>query len=81
MPGASTIGFVVDIFTILHKYDLVSIVDAYIESGKFPSKSSWRKLNVNNINNYYVYEWEKDTVEVDFALYRQIQPCFYLSII
>ena len=65
MSGASTIGFVVDIFIILHKYDLGYIVDRYIESGMFPSKLSWKKLYLNKVNNHYVNEWERNTAEVE----------------
>ena len=67
-------------YTILHTYDLVCIVDVYIERRKFPSQSSWEKLYLNKINNYYVYEWESNT-EVDSVLYRQIQLCFYSTVI
>ena len=58
---------------------LVYIVEVYTESGKFPSKSSWKKLFLNKINHYYVNEWESNTAEVRLRTI-QTNPTLFLLV-
>ena len=45
---------------ILKTYNLYSYLDCYLKDCTFPSKSIWRKIGVDTINNHEITRWKEE---------------------
>ena len=57
------LGYVPDIINILKTYNLYSYLDRYLKDCTFPSKSIWRKIVVDTINNHEITRWKEEMLK------------------
>jgi len=47
-------GFIPDIYRILHKFNLIHVLESFIKYGVFPSKATWKNTIKINVNFLYM---------------------------
>lgn len=60
-----SLGFLPDIFRLLHKYNLLDYVNIYFESASFPTKCVWKSVLKRHV---YQYEHNKCMINLESEL-------------